>query len=58
MGMAEYRQPTVYEAVDLIMASQTREYRQLCVRHWRKKYGDEFADEIEGRVRGKWKKRK
>lgn len=48
------RQPTVTEAVEFILVSLTREYRQKCLRFWREKYGEEFAREVEERVKKKW----
>jgi hypothetical protein len=52
---AAYRQPTIAEAVAFVLQSQTREYRQKCLQHWREKYGDQFADEVEERVKRTWK---
>lgn len=52
------RQPTIPEAVDWILQSITREYRIQCLHFWREKYGDEYADQVEKRVRAVWGKRK
>ena len=52
--VSEYRQPSVSEAVSLVMASLTREYRRSCIRYWRDKYGEAYATEIEREVRKKW----
>ena len=40
------------------MQSLTIEYRQLCLSEWREKYGDAYADEIESKVKQKWKAKK
>ncbi len=53
--MSEYRQPSVSEAVHLVMISLTREYRRLAIAYWREKYGETYATEIEREVRKKWK---
>lgn len=53
----EYRKPTVEEAVAFMLRSQTREYRAICLAHWRQKFGDAFADEIEERVKQKWERK-
>lgn len=55
--MAEYRQPSVAEAVEFVLQSLTREYRAMCIAHWRQKYGDAFANDIEERVKRKWKRK-
>lgn len=55
LAMAEYRQPTIQEAVEFVLQSLTREYRQSCITHWREKFGDVFANAVEERVKQKWK---
>ena len=49
---------SVTEAVTWLMNSLTLEYRQLCLREWREKFGDAYADEIELKVKQKWKAKK
>lgn len=44
------RQPTVAEAVEIIMRSLTREYRIKALAYWERKYGEEYANEIKWRV--------
>ena len=53
--MSEYRQPSVSEAVHLVMISLTREYRRSALKYWRDKYGEVYALEIEKEVRKRWK---
>ena len=44
-------QPSIPEAVAWIMRSLTLEYRQKCLRHWREKFGDAYANEVEVKVK-------
>lgn len=57
-NLEKYRQPTIDEAVDWINRSITREYCVKCIEAWRRKYGDEFADAVLGRVKAEWKNKK
>lgn len=54
---ASGRRPTLHEAVEWVLDSKTREYRKACIRHWRTLYGDEFANQVEARVKAEWGKR-
>lgn len=57
MAAAEYRQPSVAEAVALICASLTIEYRRDCLKFWRERFGDSFAITVEREVMKAWGKR-
>lgn len=57
MAAAEYRQPSVAEAVWLVLHSFTRDYRQACLKYWREKFGESFALEVEKEVHKQWAKR-
>lgn len=39
-------QPTVTQAVDWLMKQLTLEYNRTCLRHWRKLYGNAYADKV------------
>ena len=49
---------TVDEAVAWIMQALTLEYRKKCLREWREKFGDAYANEIEFKVKRNWKGKK
>jgi hypothetical protein len=53
-----YRQPTVDEAVSMLMKSMTLAYRRTCLKDWREKFGDAFADAVASEFRAKFEKRK
>lgn len=40
------RRPTVEEAVAHIAGSLTARYQRECIRYWREKYGDDFAEAV------------
>lgn len=44
--MNGYRRPSVSEAVDHIAGAQTARYQRECIRYWREKYGDDFAEQV------------
>lgn len=54
----ERRKLTVREAADWVLQSLTREYRRECIDHWRREYGDEYADAVQREVEARWGKRK
>lgn len=58
MSFLANRRLSITEAVAWIMQSLTLEYRQMCLRDWREKFGDAYADEIESQVKIKWKAKK
>lgn len=48
------------EAVDWILTNKqswARGYRRECIKYWRERYGDEFADQVEAGVKARWGKR-
>lgn len=53
---AEYRQPTVDEAVEFMLKSVTLEYRRKAIKFWREKFGDVFADSVERKIKSQWGK--
>lgn len=48
---------TVDQAVEWVLRALTREYRRICLQWYRSEYGDQFADQVEARVREKWGER-
>lgn len=57
MRQAVAGKPTLDEAVRFVLQSKTREYRMACLRHWKTLYGDEFANQVEAKVRAEWRSR-
>ncbi len=37
------------------MRSLTKDYRRDCLKFWRERYGNEFADQVQGEVERQWK---
>lgn len=55
----KYRQPTIEEAVEIICRpSNLRDTRFQHIAYWRKKYGNEYADEVQRKAVAILKKRK
>lgn len=54
---AQYRNPTLDEAVAFLMMPTTKRYRYRCIEHWRELCGNEFARDVEAQVRAKRKNR-
>lgn len=52
------RNPTVDEAVDLILLLITRKARRESLDFYRERIGQVFADQVAARVRTRWKKGK
>jgi hypothetical protein len=40
------RRPTVPEAVQHLVGSETDKYRRQCIAYWRQHYGDDYAEEV------------
>lgn len=56
MSNVKTRQPTIQEAVEIVLGSKTRAYRKLCLDFWRDLFGEEFVLMVEQQVRARWKK--
>lgn len=52
-GYAKPRRPTTDEAVSHLTDSLTAVYQRECIRYWREKYGNDFAEAVR---RGAWKR--
>lgn len=52
------RQPTHKEAVDIVCRCLTQECRHSCIAHWRRLYGDEFANKVEDDARKRHESKK
>lgn len=50
------RPPTVAEAVAHILQAVTDKYRRECIRYWRERYGDGFAEQVRKTALAKLKK--
>jgi hypothetical protein len=55
--MDEGRQPTLAEAVEILMRLITRTAPARQIQHWRELYGDVFADQVRDRAREEWRKK-
>ena len=51
------RRPTIEEAVNHIIDSQTVKYQCECIQYWREKYGDDFAESVRRAVKNVQKMR-
>jgi hypothetical protein len=51
-------QLTVNQAADFLCSCFTREYRSLCLAHFRKLWGDDYADRVEAEVRVRFESRR
>lgn len=56
--MAQYRPPTIDEAVESVLRCMLLESRRYQIAWFRKMYGDQFASEVERLVKSKWKSKK
>lgn len=52
--MIAVRQPTEEEAVQVVMRSLSREYRQECIAYWEKGYGKQFSESVRREVEKRW----
>lgn len=51
-----YRRPTIPEAVAHLADAQTVAYQRECIRYWREKFGDDFAEQVRNEARKRIKK--
>lgn len=51
-------QPTVQQAVDIIMKLITREEPARQIAYWREMFGNDFADQVRERARAAWPDKK
>lgn len=45
------RRPTIPEAVAHLADAQTVAYQRECIRYWRQKFGDQFAEQVRAEAR-------
>lgn len=51
------RQPTIDEAVEILLRTLTKGFRRAQLAEWRHQYGDEFAGSVKAKVSAKWGKK-
>lgn len=52
--MTDVRQPTLEEAVHIVMQARSRDYRRTCLKYWTERYGEQYTESVRREVMKRW----